>query len=1574
MVRHATMEKKWAFNLAILAILFVADPVVAIPTSGQHTQPFWNLTRAQLDSTIGFEAIEGRQLIDVEVRWDGTAERFAAVFAQVDGAVHYEIQVDGARWSDFLDEMKALSGRWLDVEVNDFGTPIVAPRKRRCGIFVEGGEDYEYQIRTTNNDPEFQRLLKENQTLGRQIIDFEAYYDGASGLTRYAGVWVNGDKQPRTSLYYNLQDAELTSLLSPAKGRVLDIERYPSRPHGGDIRYAVIIAPYAADDPVVLRDQPIGGLADGFSFEWDTSHLIDVETWDDGSGLRYTGVWGDLPKSLREVAPYPSNERLIPVPQAALNVLQNPPVASAPGDSADIGLHAKNLRTDQTIEWRADETFYLASSAKIAIHIRLWQLVEQGVLDMNTAIQFTTGLTSPDPYFVDNRLFPQNTLDPTPVTYNGLSSCGCNGTGVTGPNCGCNTPPPGSPIVCTGQVDLGQSIPLQRLDAIMMLMSDNASTSMLVDAPGIGLAFRNSFDNLDINEWLSQIPGVGRGMGPLTSIQELDRVIAWQGQEAWLRQQVGVTSYQSLFLAPGGSFETAFRFDEQAICQGNQWGPSAGGPPISTLYGWLGTTDVPDYDLIGPNMDGALSGFERYYSMGLNSTEPRAMTNLIERFVENEFTSSANTRLALNVMGEGSPPLRMGRFANRPVLPSHFRVSTKGGSKGGVNQRPRAEVGIYTMMDPNGNVRSPDTIVIGIYGKNNTYTSFGCVPGANCSCPRPLNRSCTVNNPAPQPPFNWTSPYRLIAEAVLPALTANLVDAGSATRDFSPEAALPGDRITIQAEILNEGGGDAPGYDVVFYVSSDPVISFADVELGRFRVTNHLGGATVPIDIEVDLPPTLDPGTYNIGWIIDPMTDAGGGIQTMGEVGEFYEFAADIPTSQPAFFPIRPVSDHYNPIVTRKQLTVPEPSQIGFASATATARENDGSVDFLVFRSGGGMGPVSVDYVAGGGTATGSDYLPTAGTLQWSDGDLLPKVFTLHLLVDGPGEIPETIVLTLSNPTGFASLGSNSQIVLTVTDGVLLPFDAGDAPFPYPTLVGDFGARHTIDEFALQSPRLGTQRDEDRDGNPDSSALGDDLTGDDDEDGVVFSVPIFGGFSPTVEIAASEDGVVDAWIDFNADGDWRDAGERIFDGLAVSAGLNVVSFAVPTGAIVGPTFARFRISSTGVRDETGLANDGEVEDYLVEIVDPLPRLSIAGARVEEGDDGTTTIPFVITLSEATTQPVEVTVTTAHGTAKSSDYRSASALVSFSPGESLRQVFEVTIYGDRDFEPNETLRVELSNPTAAVIENGVATGVIENDDSADTDGDGAADTIEDEAPNGGDGNADGLRDSKQGHVASLRSADKSEMITIAAPPECLIVQATATSRATFPADEFPSTFDMVGFELECAEADVEVFFHGAPPPSGKLSSLVYRKYGGQPDDPRPHWYSHPASFDYQTTPGTPFSPPVTLLIASFHLSDGRSGDQDLRRNGRIVDPGHPAVATDLGDDCTQPAQCSTGNCVDGVCCDLTCSGPGASCNQPGSLGQCLVTAPAPAVSPTALLVVVLMLIAIALRRLRFLTER
>ncbi len=85
--------------------------------------------------------------------------------------------------------------------------------------------------------------------------------------------------------------------------------------------------------------------------------------------------------------------------------------------------------------------------------------------------------------------------------------------------------------------------------------------------------------------------------------------------------------------------------------------------------------------------------------------------------------------------------------------------------------------------------------------------------------------------------------------------------------------------------------------------------------------------------------------------------------------------------------------------------------------------------------------------------------------------------------------------------------------------------------------------------------------------------------------------------------------------DFNADGDWDDSGERIFDHQPVVMGANAFTVVVPSSALIGAeTIARFRISSAGVDTPTSAAPDGEVEDYEIEI-SPNPTRR-AGGRIQ----------------------------------------------------------------------------------------------------------------------------------------------------------------------------------------------------------------------------------------------------------------------------------------------------------------------------------------------------------------------
>jgi hypothetical protein len=167
--------------------------------------------------------------------------------------------------------------------------------------------------------------------------------------------------------------------------------------------------------------------------------------------------------------------------------------------------------------------------------------------------------------------------------------------------------------------------------------------------------------------------------------------------------------------------------------------------------------------------------------------------------------------------------------------------------------------------------------------------------------------------------------------------------------------------------------------------------------------------------------------------------------------------------------------------------------------------------------------------------------------------------------------------------------------------------DWGDAPDNIPsgifyrTISASNGASHLYSRELY----LGSLIDLEGDGQPTATALGDDVLDNDDEDGVTSGGGLFNkliaGNANAIEVEVNGNGYLQAWVDFDINGDWDGAGEQVFVNTPVTDGTNYLSIVVPPTATLGDTYVRFRLASQTGLEYYGDADDGEVEDYLVEI-------------------------------------------------------------------------------------------------------------------------------------------------------------------------------------------------------------------------------------------------------------------------------------------------------------------------------------------------------------------------------------
>lgn len=159
-----------------------------------------------------------------------------------------------------------------------------------------------------------------------------------------------------------------------------------------------------------------------------------------------------------------------------------------------------------------------------------------------------------------------------------------------------------------------------------------------------------------------------------------------------------------------------------------------------------------------------------------------------------------------------------------------------------------------------------------------------------------------------------------------------------------------------------------------------------------------------------------------------------------------------------------------------------------------------------------------------------------------------------------------------------------------------------------------------------------------------------------------------------------------------------------------------------------------------------------------------------------------------------------------------------------------------------------------------------------------------------SPDPGDLNNDGVPDEEQDNVETIEVEDGS--LTIETDDETTIMNFSSAinliNQSPFP----PSNIDFLGifFSFEIVNIEIGGSTEARLILENPVDFDVYYKFGSTPNNPTPHWYE----FNYKGETGAERLPNGEIIL---HFVDDKRGDNDLTENGRIVDPGGPAVFRD-----------------------------------------------------------------------------
>ncbi len=316
--------------------------------------------------------------------------------------------------------------------------------------------------------------------------------------------------------------------------------------------------------------------------------------------------------------------------------------------------------------------------------------------------------------------------------------------------------------------------------------------------------------------------------------------------------------------------------------------------------------------------------------------------------------------------------------------------------------------------------------------------------------------------------------------------------------------------------------------------------------------------------------------------------------------------------------------------------------QIQFTNGNFSVQEGAGLATISVRRSGT-AGGVTVRYATANGSATaGTDYTAKSGTLSFGAGVTL-ATFTIPITKDTIHELSESVALSLTNPTGGATLGTHHTANLTIFDD-----DVGG-------VVNFAAAAYTVSEAAAT---------------------------------VALKVTRTGGAASGVTINyATSDGTAKAGLDYTAKSGT----------LTFGAGATAVTLPITiTRDTIDEADETFKVTLSGAGGG-GVLGGPSVTTVTITDNDTggVLALSASAYTVSEAAASAT---LTIKRTGGLASGVTVNYATGVGTATAGvDYTAKTGTVSLGAGVTST-TFTIPILPDTIDEPNETFTVTLSAPT------------------------------------------------------------------------------------------------------------------------------------------------------------------------------------------------------------------------------------------------------------------------------------